>query len=70
MKLTIHAITMSISFDTEHHQEAAEMAASLVRECEWAARKINDSHQPFKPADFVPYPSSEEVVHEGEPEPF
>ncbi|WP_163098673.1 hypothetical protein GL267_008675 [Acidithiobacillus ferrianus] len=53
-KITIHEITLSVSFDSDNYQEAAEMAASLVRDCEWAAYKINESHNPReRPAPVV-----------------
>lgn len=54
-RITIHAITLSVNFDSVNHQEAAEMAASLVRECEWAALRINKERNP-QPAPQPPEP--------------
>lgn len=54
-QITIHEITLSVRFDSDNHQEAAEMAASLVRECEWAALRINEARNP-QPAPQPPEP--------------
>lgn len=75
-KITVHEVTLTVSFDSDNHQEAAEMAAELVRECEWAARRINDRRNPFvfeRPVYSPPCPHDDgaddggEMVHHDDP---
>jgi hypothetical protein len=56
MKITIHEVTFTVSFDSDHYQMSAEMAAMMVRECEWAAHRVNNYYQPSKPICEPPDP--------------
>lgn len=68
MKVTIHEVTFTVGFNSEDSMLSAEMAAMLVRECEWAAHKVNEYFQPSKPITPIPdcsvEPDPNEVGHD------
>ena len=53
MKITIHEVTLTVSFNSDESMQAAEMAAMLVRECECAAHRVNTYFQPVEPVKAI-----------------